>query len=245
MAAGAVSYYLDHFVVGRLVRYTYGIPASIMYDPSDPEHRKRAHKKYLGITGVPRLDVFSPTLFKVASVCFQVAHLGLTNVQGMRVSGTQEFRDEVPTISMFPPVAGQISEFPIIRYMGKSKKPQWMDEEQSRCLRSSWDSRVLEATTGKFKEMCHISADASKAPYTVGRSLLGFPIFIQEFEIIYIYGQTTEVKAQVAWMEDVRLFFRGPSLVFSLTPLTKFTIGYRETVCLSERNAFCMLTFLQ
>jgi len=68
VAAGAVSYYLDHFVVGRLVRYTYGTPASIMYDPSDPEHRKRSHKKYLGITGTPRLDIFSPTLFKVANL---------------------------------------------------------------------------------------------------------------------------------------------------------------------------------
>jgi len=107
------------------------------------------------------------------------------------------------------------------------------------------DSRVLEAITGKFKEMCHISADASGAPYTVGMSLLGFPIFIQEFEIIYIYGQTTEVKAQVAWVEDVRLFFREPSLVFSLTPLTKFTIGCREAVRLSNRSTFYMLTFLQ
>ena len=82
VAAGAVSYYLDHFVVGRLVRYTYGIPASIPYDPSDPEHRKRAHKKYMGITGVPRLDVFSPTLFKVASFCFQVAHSELNQFSG-------------------------------------------------------------------------------------------------------------------------------------------------------------------
>ena len=65
MADGAVSYYLDKFVASRLVRYTYGTPASIMYDPSDPEHRGRSHKKYLGVAGGVRLDVFSPTLFKV------------------------------------------------------------------------------------------------------------------------------------------------------------------------------------
>lgn len=35
-------------------------------------------------------------------------------------------------------------------------------------------------------------------------SPLGFPFFVQEFEVIYIYGQT-EFKAQVAWMEEVRL----------------------------------------
>ena len=70
VADGAISYYLDQFVVGRLVRYTYGTPASIRYDPSDPEHRMRSHKKYLGMAGGVRLDVFSPTLFKVAVIVF-------------------------------------------------------------------------------------------------------------------------------------------------------------------------------
>jgi len=168
VAAGVVSYYLDHFVVGRIVRYTYGTPAAIKYDPSDPEHRKRAHKKYMGITGILQLDAFSPTLFK-----------------GTRISDTQEFRGKVSNVSRFPPIAGKTSEFPIIRYTGKSEKPLWMDEEQD-----------------NFKEMCRISVDASKAPFIPGRSLLGFPIFIQNFDIIYIYGQTTEIKAQVAWMEE-------------------------------------------
>jgi len=76
VAVGAVSYYLDHFVVGRIVRYTYGTPGSTTYDPSDPEHRKRAHKKYLGIIGEIQLDIFSPTLFKVAifasSLCLEL-----------------------------------------------------------------------------------------------------------------------------------------------------------------------------
>ena len=65
VAVGAVSYYLDHPVVGRLVKCTYGIPTSIPYNHSDPEHRKRAHQAYLGIIGVAMLDVFRPILFKV------------------------------------------------------------------------------------------------------------------------------------------------------------------------------------
>ena len=52
--------------MGRIVRHTYGTLGSVEYDPSDPEHRKRSHKKYLGITGEFQLDVFLPTLFKVA-----------------------------------------------------------------------------------------------------------------------------------------------------------------------------------
>jgi hypothetical protein len=66
VAVGAISYYLDHFVVGRIVRYTYGTEGSIEYNPSDSEHRKRSHKKYLGMTGEIQLDIFTPILFKVA-----------------------------------------------------------------------------------------------------------------------------------------------------------------------------------
>jgi hypothetical protein len=72
VAAGAISYYLDHFVVGRIVRYTYGIPGFIPYDPSDSEHRKRSNKKYLGMTGDFQLDIFTPTLFKVAVFAFRL-----------------------------------------------------------------------------------------------------------------------------------------------------------------------------
>jgi hypothetical protein len=137
----------------------------------------------------------------------------------MRTSGTQEFRDKVAGMSMTPPAAAQTLKFPIIRYTGKLKKPQWMDEEQGRRTdsKSLWDNRILEATAGEFKEMCHISVDAPKAPCFLSISRLGFPIFIREFEIIYIYGQTAEITAQVAWTEEVRLVFHEPSLVFSLT----------------------------
>ena len=66
VAMGAISYYLGHFAVGRVAKYTYGTTSSVGYDHSDPEHRKRSHKRYLGITGEFQLDVFSPVLFKVA-----------------------------------------------------------------------------------------------------------------------------------------------------------------------------------
>ena len=69
MGDGAISYYLDHFVVGRLVRYTYGTPITTEYDPSDPEHSKRSHKRHLGVYGL-RLEIFNPTLFKVVMFTF-------------------------------------------------------------------------------------------------------------------------------------------------------------------------------
>jgi len=113
VAVGAVSYYLDHFVVGRIVRHTYGIQTAINYDPLDPEHHKRSHKKRLRATGKFQLEVFCPIMFK-----------------GTRVSGTPEFRKKFSAISTFPTTAGRVLNTPIICYTGTSKKPQWMDEDQ-------------------------------------------------------------------------------------------------------------------
>ena len=70
VAVGAVYHYLDHPVVSRIVRYTYGTESSVEYDPTDREHRQRAHKKYLGIMGDVVLDIFSPALTKVAVIIF-------------------------------------------------------------------------------------------------------------------------------------------------------------------------------
>ena len=70
VAVGATSYYLDHFAASRIVRYTYGTLRSVEYDPSDPEHRKRSHKKYLGMTGEFQLDIFSPIVIKVIVFTF-------------------------------------------------------------------------------------------------------------------------------------------------------------------------------
>ena len=70
VAIHAISFYLGHFVIDRVLRHTYGTLASVEYDHLDPEHRKRSHKKYLGITGEFQLDVFNPTLFGVVAFAF-------------------------------------------------------------------------------------------------------------------------------------------------------------------------------
>ena len=62
---------------------------------------------------------------------------------------------------------------------------------------------ALEGLTGNYKKLAHISVDGGKVPSIPRMSPLGFPVFIQEFEVIYIFGET-EFKAQVAWKEDVR-----------------------------------------
>ena len=51
VAVGAVSFYVDHFVTGRISKYTYGVPCSTDYDPSDPEHIRREHKSFIDSMG--------------------------------------------------------------------------------------------------------------------------------------------------------------------------------------------------
>jgi hypothetical protein len=59
---------LDHFVTGRLVKYTYGAIAHVEFDVCDLEHRRRSGKKQLSVTGEFALEVFVPILMKVSSV---------------------------------------------------------------------------------------------------------------------------------------------------------------------------------
>jgi hypothetical protein len=51
VAVGAVSYYIDHFVKGRILKFTYGTPRRAPYDPSDPEHIRREHNIQVDVLG--------------------------------------------------------------------------------------------------------------------------------------------------------------------------------------------------
>ena len=62
MAIGAVSYYVDHFVTGRLSKFTYGVPCSALYNPSNPEHVRRSHKSYVDGMGDKRVLGFFETM---------------------------------------------------------------------------------------------------------------------------------------------------------------------------------------
>jgi hypothetical protein len=51
VAVGAVSYYVDRFVTGRISKFTYGVPCSTLYDPSDPEHVRRERQSFVNSMG--------------------------------------------------------------------------------------------------------------------------------------------------------------------------------------------------
>lgn len=66
VAEGAISWYLDRFVTGRIVKHTYGTPSTVEFNPSDPEHCERSDMKYSMITGRVVLDIFTPILLSVS-----------------------------------------------------------------------------------------------------------------------------------------------------------------------------------
>ena len=51
VAVGAILFHVDHFVTGRVLRFTYGADGSRAYDPSDEEHVKRSHKIWTNPAG--------------------------------------------------------------------------------------------------------------------------------------------------------------------------------------------------
>jgi hypothetical protein len=66
VAVGAVSFYVDNFVIGRISKFTYGAPSSVLYQPSNPEHVKRGQRLYLDPAGNKRiLDHFETMLSRV------------------------------------------------------------------------------------------------------------------------------------------------------------------------------------
>jgi hypothetical protein len=44
--------------------------------------------------------------------------------------------------------------------------------------------------------------DAKEIPCAVFMSRMGLPCFVQDYEVVYTYGQT-ELKAQLRWTEEV------------------------------------------
>ena len=51
VAVGAVSFYVDHFVTGRISKFTYGAPCHPFYRRSNPEHVRHNKESYLDPAG--------------------------------------------------------------------------------------------------------------------------------------------------------------------------------------------------
>ena len=55
VAIGAVLYYVDHSVLGKVLEPTYGVVSDVLYDPFNPEHVQRAHETFINAVGERRV----------------------------------------------------------------------------------------------------------------------------------------------------------------------------------------------
>ena len=71
VAVGAVSFYLNHFVTGRISKFTYGTSFHTAYIPSDPDHVSREHKTFVDPAGEKRVPGrFDSMLLRVRHLSF-------------------------------------------------------------------------------------------------------------------------------------------------------------------------------
>ncbi|KZV77227.1 hypothetical protein PENSPDRAFT_621609 [Peniophora sp. CONT] len=112
-AEGAVAFHIDHHVMTRTAKFTYGFRCPHVYDHNRPDHVQRANKVTISRCGLEMLrDGFQPLLFK----------------QGTRVREEVSFEYPFHAASRFG--ANQI-EVEIICYNG-DRAPVWMDEDPKR-----------------------------------------------------------------------------------------------------------------
>jgi len=106
-SVGAISFYIDHHVKRRVLRFTFGVLRDVAYEPSNPEHVAREHKSYLDVTGEKFLpDSFTTILSK----------------------GTQVLESHVSKISMHAVREGAPPGDVLVKIM-KYKEPWWLDTE--------------------------------------------------------------------------------------------------------------------
>ena len=66
VAVGAVSFHVNHFVTGRIAKFTYGVPSHVAYQSFNPEHVNRERKSFLDCAESKRIpDHFETMLSRV------------------------------------------------------------------------------------------------------------------------------------------------------------------------------------
>jgi len=106
-SVGAISFYIDHHVKRRVLRFTFGVLRDVAYEPSNPEHVAREHKSYLDVTGEKFLpDSFTTVLSK----------------------GTEVPESRVSKISMHAVREGAPPGDVLVKIM-KYTEPGWLDTE--------------------------------------------------------------------------------------------------------------------
>ncbi len=128
--------------------------------------------------------------------------LSLTVLQDVLVSEETEFRQSYRILSRALPGLGAITTS-IYRYTGRRVHPKWMDVDEG------WWSPGLATLlsipcTDDYSAYCSVTADTSIVAKSLDpqRCLDGTYYYQLSFDVVILFGMT-ELKAQLAWIEDV------------------------------------------
>jgi len=109
VAVGAVSYYVDHFVTGRISKFTYGVACNIAYRFYFPEHRRREPTSILNSAGEKRLPHYFETML----------------ARGAKVLEDHEVRHSFCYVTEGAPQRQAVQT--ILKYTGTDSVPRWTD----------------------------------------------------------------------------------------------------------------------
>ncbi|KAM6497416.1 hypothetical protein JOM56_007889 [Amanita muscaria] len=175
VADGAVSYYLDHYVSARVSKYSYGLKINALFDPTDREHARRKHTKFMQADGEYRIPGgFSTILNKDTAVSEETKFSKQYNVLLTPEEFTQWKAD-----------------YTFLKcYQGDAESPpKWIDLEPN----AFHNTCVIKADMTNVKKNMSSEYD----PRTKKR----YYRFDHEVEILF---GLTELKAYTTWQENVR-----------------------------------------
>jgi len=138
-------------------------------------------------------------------------HLRLINpsLQNTQVSETKEFREQYFHHSELKD-GFQGTPISLWCYRGEVVTPRWMDVDTRRPLISQlWNVTYVIGNIENYTMLCTLEVDISRLPMSCRRKLSGEGVFYRiDYDIVLLFG-LTELKAMLAWKENV-----SPFLVF-------------------------------
>ena len=208
---GAISFYVDRYVSSRISRYTFGVYLHDLYDPTNPEHIKRIRIKIEYPDHEERIaGLFSVILPKVSRARKYDIISSLVHVHSLlkntQVDELTEFRQTVSqshqSKAHFENIFSTVS-----CYLGDNvSSTMWKNVESSECPFQILILSIYIPSPEMYRDLCWIKANVPMRPQRCakGKGKNRQYFFRVDYDIVLLFG-LTELKAQIAWKENVSL----------------------------------------
>lgn len=123
--------------------------------------------------------------------------------QNKRVAETEEFRSRYIYESSSISALRMLEEDICYRVTLGQKKCQWTDNDPSSYSGFNIMNLTPIALTGNYRELCTVKANLGSVPIPLRHGSIG-PYYEVKVDIVLLFG-LTELTAQVAWIENVRI----------------------------------------